>query len=210
MQPKLNKKFDWQRLENLVKEKLANEKTGHDFGHIMRVQLLCFELAKGFKKVDFDALAAGSLLHDISLEKGPSKQHHIESAGLAKPILEKFGFSKSQVDKISECILRHNRGFSASKSIPKGLSLEAKILCDADRIEALGAIGLIRMICFSQNQKVPYANSRKDKLDESFYGNIKYLSTLAGKMYTARGKKIVRDRGRIIKQFLKSFEKEVF
>lgn len=117
-----------------------------------------------------------------------------------------IGFPAKKVIAVQHAILRHNRGFAKQK--PKGkLSIEAKILCDADRIDALGAIGLRRMKLFSQKQGVPEFISVDDHLDESLYGNVKYLIGLADDMLTEEGKKMAKGSTRVLKLFLKKMEK---
>ena len=72
----------------------------------------------------------------------------------------------------------------------------------------MGSIGIIRMILFSANQKIPYFKSKSDKLNESFYGNIKFLLDWHKKMLTSEGKKLAKERTKILKIFLRQIEKE--
>jgi HD superfamily phosphodiesterase len=104
-------------------------------------------------------------------------------------------------------IINHNKSF-ASQENPRNLSIEAKIFYDADTLDALGAIGIIRMILFSENQKIPYFSSRGDKVDSSFYGNIKFLKNIEKNLMLPLTKKIAKKRMKIVKNLLKQIENE--
>lgn len=124
-----SKKYNWKGLRELVKQKLENEKTGHDYEHIIRVYDSAFELAKSVDEpVDYDVLAAACLLHDISLESGPDKKHHLTSAERAVPILHTFGFDDKTTIKISEAIRHHH-----DKDNNEEISVEARLLLEADK-----------------------------------------------------------------------------
>lgn len=204
----LNKKYNWKALKKIVQQRLSQDKSGHDYNHIKRVLHNALEIAGSFKTINYDVLVAACLLHDISFKTGP-KNHHITGAKTAKSILKSLKFPDKLIDQISDAIRNHNRGFAREKPTPKNqLSIEAKILCDADRLDGLGAIGIIRMTLFSSSQNIPYFKSKKDKIDETFYGNFKYLITLGEDLLTAAGKNIAKKRNKILKKFLRQFEKE--
>jgi uncharacterized protein len=211
MQPKLSKKFPWKKLENLVKKALKKEKTGHDYDHAKRTVKNALLIAKHYKKVDYDVLIASCWLHDIVSK--PSKIHHRIAAKKAAQILKKFNFPKDKIKAVQHAIINHNRAFSLEKPTPiSKLSLEAKLLYDADMLDAIGAVGLIRAISFvlhtPQYQDMPYFVSKKDKLDQSFYGNVKYLIEISKRMMTPPGKKLGKQRAKILKDFLRELEKE--
>lgn len=206
---RLSKKYNWNYLYKIANYKLKNEKTGHDYDHILRVLNNACLIAKSIEKIDYDVLIASCILHDISLFYGPSKKHHITSADQAVPILEKAEFEKKKIAQIHHAILHHNKGFSSDKNLLKDrLSTEAKILCDADRMDAIGAIGLIRMIEFSNKQSIPYFISLNDKLDQTYYGNIKYMAKIGGKLYFPSSRKLSIERIQTMRIFLKEMKKE--
>ncbi len=196
-----NPKYKWDSLKKYVQKSLKNEKTGHDYQHIKRVINNALLVSKGVK-VNYDVLLASSLLHDISYKDKPSKTHHIESSKIAIKILPNYGFKKDIIKMISHAILNHNRSFSPQDKIEE-MSIEAKVLCDADTLDALGVIGIIRMISFSINQKIPYFISKKDSVDTSFYGNIKYLKDIKNNLILNSAKEISRKRMKIVYEFIK-------
>jgi uncharacterized protein len=116
---------------------------GHNIDHVMRVYNLCLNLAKG-EKIDREVLQAATLLHDIGgdkelADKSGKTDHAVESARMAEPILKKLGFSKEKIRHTQNCIISHR-----FKTHNKPETLEAKLLFDADKLDALGAIGVAR------------------------------------------------------------------
>jgi len=203
---KVNQKYRWKELTKYVLDNLKNDKTGHDYQHIMRVMNNAMLISEGLS-VNYDILLASILLHDISYKDKPSKTHHIESADIASSLLLEYGFEEDIIGSIHHAIINHNRSFNPYDEVEK-MSLEAKILCDADTLDALGAIGLIRMISFSTNQGVPYFESTEDPVDTSFYGNIKFLEQMKENLILDSSKKLAEERMKIIYDFLKQMECE--
>lgn len=203
---KVSSKYRWNELNQYVQDNLKNEKTGHDYQHIKRVMNNTLLITKCLS-VNYDVLLASILLHDISYKDKPSKTHHIESAEIALSLLPKYGFEEETIKLIYHAIINHYRSFNPYDALEK-MSFEAKILFDADTLDSFGAIGLIRMISFSTNQNIPYFISTKDLLDETFYGNIKFLEKIKENIILDSSKKIVEDRMKIIYNFLKQMEKE--
>ena len=121
----------------------------HGFAHIQRVYDLCDKIGIELK-ANMLILRISALLHDIGRNKEISntinKNHAILSAEISKDYLKAqlFGLSEDEINQIIHCILAHS--FS-NKINP--LTLEAKILSDADKLDALGAVGLYRTIIYS-------------------------------------------------------------
>ncbi len=130
------------RLEARVREALDGDGS-HDIGHLRRVHGLALEIAEG-EGGDAEILTAAAYLHDlVNLPKdAPDRdQASRRSAEAARPILIALGVTPAKHDAIAHAIEAHS--FSAGIA-PQ--SLEARILQDADRLDALGAIGIAR--CF--------------------------------------------------------------
>ena len=134
--------FENSRLERVFKnsKRLMGAEPAHDFEHVMRVyknvEFLC-----GAENLNSELILAASLLHDIILypKTGKNAKNSAkESADAAKTILEKIGYSNDEVRCIiTDAIADH--GFSLGKTPKTSLS---KILQDADRLDALGAVGI--------------------------------------------------------------------
>src|SRR3989338_10826462 len=121
--------------------------SAHDFDHIMRVFKNSQKICKK-ENANEKLVLSAVLLHDIvSYPKSDkrSKSSSIKCAEESKKILKKFNFTKEEVQIISDAIRDHS--FSRNK-IP--ITLEGKILQDADRLDAIGAIGIARVFARSE------------------------------------------------------------
>ncbi|MGA9229557.1 MAG: HD domain-containing protein, partial [Nitrosotalea sp.] len=131
-------KLKLEKLKEYVKKEIEND-AAHDFEHIIRVLKNATMIARK-EKSDMVLITAAVLLHDIvSYPKSDprSKNSSLESAEESKKILKKYDFTKDEIKIISDAIRDHSfsRGI-----IPQ--TLEGKILQDADRLDALGSIGI--------------------------------------------------------------------
>lgn len=200
----------------------------HDKDHVMRVYSNCLNIAKG-ESVDMDVLKAAALLHDIGgkeevNDSSGETDHAVVSAGMAVPILQELGFPEEKIQHVKECITSHRY-----KTENKPKTKEAQILFDADKLDAIGAIGVARgFVWIGRNNAKIY---RKVNLDEyakenlvggKIDGRIKDKSKhcpqvefetkikfLADRMHTAKGKALAKERLDFSKSFLERLEKEV-
>ena len=199
-----------ENLKKIAKNKLANNDPAHDFEHIMRVYRNAEKLCKtenGNKKLILSAV----LLHDIVKIKNRNDSS-VKSAKLSKKILKENYFSLDEIMIVSDAIKEHS--FSKG-NIPS--TSEGKILQDADRLDAIGAIGLARVFSFSGSNNRPFydpkdpfsknrsVNDKKWALDH-FYEK---LLTLEQKMNTKTGKLMAKKRTKILKDFLKEIKNEI-
>ncbi len=149
----------YQQIKNIVKKELTGFDVAHDLNHVMRVYNLCLKLTKGVKNIDLGVLQLAALLHDIAgvkelKDKSGRVCHARESAKMAQKILKKFGYPKNKIDKIVHCILAHRYRTGIRPKIK-----EVKILFDADKLDALGAIGVARAyIWIGTNKAQIYSN----------------------------------------------------
>ena len=200
-------------LKTEVKKQLENDTT-HDFNHIMRVYKNAQEICKK-EKANKKLVLASVLLHDLVLypkSDKKSKSSSIESAKKAEEILKKYSLSQEDIHIISEAIKDHS--FSQNKT-PQ--SIEGKILQDADRLDALGAIGLARVFATGgslnrpfYNPKDPFCTNRKPNdavwtVDHFF----KKLLKLESLMNTKSGKIEAKKRTKILKNYLKQLKNEI-
>ena len=200
-------------LKKEVKQRIDND-PAHDFDHIMRVYKNV-ELISKNEKVESETILCAALLHDIvSYPKSDkrSKYSSIESAAEAKKILEKHNFDSQKIKIITDAIRDHS--FSRNKT-PK--SLEGKILQDADRLDAIGAIGIARVFAVAGSEKRsfynyedPFCSKRKpdDKtwtLDHFFQKLLK----LEKMMNTKSAKTEAKRRTKILRTYLNELKKEI-
>ena len=194
--------------------KIMDNDPAHDFDHIMRVYTNAKKIVKE-EKADEKLVLSAALLHDIvSYPKSStrSKFSSIDSAKKSKIILKKYGFSEKEITIVSDAIKDHS--FSQNK-VPE--TLEGKILQDADRLDALGAIGIARVFATSgslnrsfYNIDDPFCTKRNPDDDlwavDHFFNKLLKLESL---MNTRSGKIEAKKRTRVLKEFLKQLKNEI-
>ena len=203
-------------LDSIKKEviKIMNNDPAHDFEHVMRVFHNAQKITKK-EKANQKLVLTAALLHDIvSYPKSSkrSKFSSVESAKKSKSILKKYAFSNEEISIICDAIEDHS--FSQNR-IPR--TIEGKILQDADRLDALGAIGIARVFATSGSlnrpfYKIddPFCNARKPDDNcwaiDHFFNKLLKLQSL---MNTKSGKIEAKKRTKVLKIFLKQFKSEI-
>lgn len=201
-------------LRKQVKELMAKNDPAHDFEHVLRVYENAERICK-LEKADKKLVLTAALLHDVvSYPKSDkrSKTSSTKSAIKAKKILQKLHYSNNEIQIISDAIECHS--FSKNKT-PK--TLEGKILQDADRLDALGAIGIARTFAVGggenrsfYNSSDPFCISRKpDDKEWTLDHFFKKLLVLESKMNTKTGKIEAKRRTKVLKKFLNDLKKEL-
>lgn len=187
----------------------------HDLLHLQRVLKNALELAASFSEINLNVLVPAVWLHDLVLvpKSHPDrKSASAMSAAAAVTALRADGYAPHLLDAIGHAITAHS--FSAAVS---PVSLEAKILQDADRLDALGAIGIAR--CFATgaainrpfyNTEDPFCSSRLPDdgnfTIDHFFAKLLSLETA---MQTEAGKREANRRTRTLKGFLEDFQREI-
>jgi uncharacterized protein len=113
----------------------------HGRDHIYRVLRRCISIGKKLD-ADLEILVAATYFHDLGMHYEPTRMHGRLSAEIAKPVLERIGFPAEKRDAVLLAIMAHDVGVSSGDRA----TLEAKILFDADKVDAFGAIGILRYI----------------------------------------------------------------
>jgi len=202
-----------EQLQKEVRKKISND-PAHDFDHIMRVYKNAKKLAKK-EKANTKLVLCAVLLHDIvNYPKSDkrSKNSSTQSAIIAKKILAKYNLPNSEIKIITDAIRDHS--FSNNKA-PK--TMEGKILQDADRLDAIGAIGIARTLAVSGAEKRPFYNKldpfcSKRKPDDKkwavdhFYKKLLNLEKL---MNTKSAKIEANRRTKILENFLSELKREI-
>ena len=126
------------KLESFVKEKHARLDE-HDYAHVLQVTEFAIEIANNIEEeVDPIVLICGALLHDIGRTMSDD-MHGLIGGAMAEELLRSLGLSGEEIDRITKVIVRHT---VTSHVTPE--SVEEKIVYDADGLDRLGAMGLIR------------------------------------------------------------------
>ncbi|WP_166961099.1 HD domain-containing protein [Yeosuana marina] len=201
---------------SFVKQQLADAEGGHDWFHIERVYNNAVLISKN-EPVDSFIVALGALLHDIA----DSKFHNgDETVGpkIAREFLFKLNVDSSIIEHVINII--ENISFKGGNEAQQFNSPELSVVQDADRLDALGAIGIAR--CFNyggfKNRPLynpdikPNLNMSKEEYKASKAPTINHfyekLLLLKDKMNTQTGYKIALERHQYMEGFLKQFYKE--
>jgi len=219
----MNCKVDekYQVIMNFAREMMEGVDSAHDFLHVMRVYNLCLLIAQDYPNVDLDVLITAALLHDVARAKEKEGfDHAVLSAEIAEKFLRKLGYSEEKIEKVKHCILSHRfRGEIKPKTI------EAKILSDADKLDALGAIGVARafMLAGKFNQKIysdtPLTRYVKENIvngkvrDLSKHSpNLEFeikLKKIPSRLYTEKAKQIAEERHKFMVEFFERLKMEI-
>lgn len=196
-----------------VKNILIKEGTGHDWWHIERVKNNAKSICKN-EKVDNFIVEMAILLHDVGDRKVIKKSEDDYT------IAENYLISKKIDSGVVERIMFIIKNMSFSHSLGKNKATTSKEFCvvqDADRLDALGAIGIARAFAFGGSRGRPlydpekkaqkYSSREKyikgsDSSFNHFYEKILLLKDL---MNTKTAKKIAKERHEFIKNYMKQF-----
>jgi uncharacterized protein len=186
----------------------------HAFDHTQRVYDMAIKIGEA-EKADLDVLKASALLHDIARLKEDNKEiecHAEHGAKEAEKILKEINFPKEKIQNVvySIKVHRHSKGII-------GETNEARILQDADRLDAIGAITIARMFSTGgklnkplYNPKIPFGKSFKGYDSEStihgFYAKI--LKITPKTFNTPLAKELAEKRYDFVKDYLEQFFKE--
>jgi len=181
-----------ENLESVVKEKTSVLKgTAHSYEHVNRVVKIATFLAKN-EKANVEMVQIGALLHDMGWAAG--NPHNETAAKLAKEILKEINYPSEKSEKIVTIILHHPLAFK-----DKLETLEEKIVWDADKIDLLGVIGVVRAFHWLSNK--PFEAVVKTCFDE--------LIPIYDLLNTQTAKKIVKRRYREMMGFLSALKREL-
>ena len=198
-----------------VKKELENDYTGHDFWHIHRVTTMSKKIAK-IENANGYICELAALLHDVADEKLIDN----EDEGIKKieNFLEENQVDNEDIKHIIEIISTMSYKGGTNKKAMR--TLEGKIVQDADRLDAIGAIGIARCMCYTGAKQRPIyepnENIRENMtLDEyrSNKGNAinhfyEKLLKLKGQMNTKTAKELAEGRHKFLEEFLDNFHME--
>jgi len=189
----------------------------HDFDHVMRVYRLAETLAKK-EGADLEVVRAAALLHDAQSASGSEDlrlEHHEAAAAFAKRVLKEEGWSEKRINAVQDCILTHR--FRAGLS---PTTLEAKVLFDADKLDAIGAIGAARALAFAVLDGQPlhaepsavFQKTLEVEPGETYTAYHEFLfklSRIKDRMQTESGKAMAAERHTFMNDFFQQLRDEV-
>lgn len=201
---------------NFVKETLKNAEGGHDWFHIQRVYNNALKIAEN-EKCDEFIVTLGALLHDIA----DSKFHNgDETVGpkVARKFLTQQHLSRDIIDHVVRII--ENISFKGGNEPQNFISPELDIVQDADRLDALGAIGIARTFNYGGFKGralydptiPPKLNMTKEEYKASTAPTVNHfyekLFLLKDRMNTKTGRAMAEERHEFMELFLKHFYEE--
>ncbi len=201
-------------IQTIAQKLFTDARASHDWDHTIRVLRLCEHIGSE-ERADMDVLRVAAVLHDIGRPHQDaclgSLCHAVHGAMLAEPIVATLVFSPEQKNNILHCIRTHRfRGINVPET------LEAKVLFDADKLDAIGAIGIARAYLFageigarlhspevSAEKSVPYSID-----DTGFREYSVKLCKIKDRMMTSEGKRMAGDRHQFMTAFFNRFLQE--
>lgn len=192
----------------------------HGFDHVIRVYEMAERLARS-TGADLEIVSAAALLHDAegsATEGGDAGRvdHHHASAAFARRVLEAEGWAEERIEAVLHCIRAHR--FRDNTEPPA--TQEAKVLFDADKLDVLGAIGVVRVIAYSSVVGDPfYVEPSQRFLDSgelepgephsSYHEYLFKLCKIKDRLYTAEARRIAEARHAYLEEFFRRLGAEM-
>jgi len=212
----MEKKLIVNQTADFMKSELTGEGSGHDWWHVYRVWKNAVQIAK-HEEVDLYVVELAALLHDIADWKFNDGNEDI-GPQLAREWLESLNVEETEISKVCEII--QDISFKGSGVITKMTTIEGMIVQDADRLDAMGAIGIGRAFAYGGSKGREMYNpelkpEKHDSFEEykksqgssinHFYEKLLLLKEL---MNTQTAKKIAEKRHTVMLNFLDDFFQE--
>lgn len=203
------------KLKYEVQQALQDSRGSHDWDHTERVYTLARHIAE-VEEADMEIVSYAAVLHDIARHLEDTKQgkicHAEEGAGQAAGLLIKYEFEQPVIDRITHCIISHR-----FRNNHPPLSLEAKVLFDADKLDSIGAIGLGRAFLFAgeigaklHNPDVLIAKTQPYTVEDTAFREYRVkLQFIKGRMLTGEGKRLARQRHAFMEIFFAQLDQEI-
>jgi len=202
----------------ILYERGGGDRSGdHDFDHVLRVLKLAERIAAA-EGADLAVVRTAALLHDVGESTG-RQDHHLRGAAIAREILADQ--PPAFVEAVAHAIEAHR--FRAD---PAPRTLEAQILSDADKLDAIGAIGIARVFAYAGNRgtplwRVPWreiaaetgdANAAPKRLGDDYtpvHEFVYKLDRIPERLYTATARAIAAERQAFMRAFFDRLDAEM-
>ena len=196
------------RVEDFARSSTVEFDSGHDWWHLQRVRNLALYLQNSESKGDRFIIELSALLHDVGDSKfkkaGGSRVDKIIS-----DLLKDCGLTENIIQEV----IRINKHISfSSKDTPENRSVEFDIVQDADRLDAIGAIGIARAFNYGgfKNNAIFIPEDGNSSKSPSTIGHFyEKLLLLRDMMNTSSAKKMAEKRHLFLEKYLKEFYEEM-
>jgi uncharacterized protein len=194
----------------------------HGFDHVLRVLHLAEQLAIS-ERADLEIVRAAVLLHDAEppLSKGQQEgerqrsNHHLDSAEFARLQLAKEGWAEERISAVEHCIRAHR--FRDDREQPQ--TLEAQVLFDADKLDAIGAVGVARAIAYAVTHGQPFYatpsvaflhTGRKEpgEAHSAYHEYVFKLCKLKGRLFTRSAAALAEQRHDFMTAYFRQLQEE--
>lgn len=205
------------RVADAVRAAMQGEGSGHDWWHVWRVWRLAERLAKAEPKADRTVVALGALLHDLGDWKfhGGDEEAAPREAG---KLLKRFGAPDDVILRVQNVC--REVSYKGAGVADRPTSLETKVVQDADRLDAIGAIGIARTFAYggAKNRSM-YEPGERPVMHATFAAYKKSrghtinhfhekLLLLKDRLHTREAKRIAKGRHAVLVEFLRRFHRE--
>lgn len=198
-----------------VSHKLMEDYSGHDIAHIMRVVQLSKTLLATEPKANAFIVIMSAYLHDVIDDKVTTNSEQAKQQLVL--FLQQQAVAENDIDHIMTII--ESMSYRKNLHVKHSLSLEGCIVQDADRLDAIGAIGIGRTFYYGGNKKHTMHNPNikpREQLNEAQYRHpntvinhfYEKLFLLKDQMNTAKAKQIAQQRHQFLLEFVRRFEQE--
>ncbi len=187
-----------ERIDEFVRSVLlTSEKGAHSYDHTRRVYSLAMSIGSG-AGANLRVLVAAALLHDIGRprEALTGESHSIVSGEMSRPILREVGYTEDEIELVVQAIGTHRFSEGLTPT-----SIEGEILSDADKLDAMGAIGVFRAIAQASMTGVGIDGFLN-------HADVKLLK-LRKLMYTKQAKILAEKRHMVLDRFVNQLREEI-
>ena len=187
-----------ERIDEFVRSVLlTSEKGAHSYDHTKRVYSLAMSIGSE-AGANLRVLVAAALLHDIGRprEALTGESHSVISGEMSRPILREVGYTENEIELVAQAIRTHRFSEGLTPT-----SIEGEILSDADKLDAMGAIGVFRAIAQASMTGVGI---------DGFLSHVdEKLLKLRKLMYTKQAKTLAEKRHVVLSRFVNQLREEV-
>ena len=179
--------------KDFIEDLFKNDSGGHDADHSLRVYNNALKIFNEEGNGDLEIISLAALLHDSD----DHKLFETKDNANARRFLNDHDIDEEKIERICETI--NSVSFSQNRG-RRPVTIEAMIVQDADRLDAIGAIGIARTFAFGGEHKRPLSSSVQHFYDK--------LLLLKDEMNTQTGKKLAQDRHMFMEEFLRRYFNE--
>lgn len=196
----MNEQQQLAEIQNYIYNLFHNDITGHDYYHMKRVASLAKDISH-YEHADYFLCEVAAWVHDVGDKKlTPNPAQAVNDLDI---FLKKINFTDEIIMQVK--LIIKDISFSSGNLTPD--TIEGKIVQDADRLDAIGAIGIARTFAYGgANSQLIY--SEVDKKGTSVQHFYDKLFKLKSSINTVRGNELAQDRHNFTVNFINQFQKE--